>query len=207
MALTPLRKGFTLIEVLVVLLILSILAAAAWKGVDAISRAREVAEDNLQVSLRLQSVMAQWEVDLAQVIDTQVVPGLEFDGAALRLTRKDVDGVRVVAWALRGGRLLRWASAPALQVGALKRAWQASYGIQGQEAGLVQALPGVSKWQVFCFRSGALSNCQSSGDQTGSASSTKVQMPEAVRVQMDLADGAGLSGSLQRDVLVAPQPN
>ena len=37
-------RGFTLIEVLVSLLILSVLAASAWKGLDAISTARQVAE-------------------------------------------------------------------------------------------------------------------------------------------------------------------
>ena len=81
-------RGFTLIEVLVSLLILSVLAASAWKGLDAISTARQVADDNLQQTLRLQAVMTQFETDLAQVLDTQVVQGFQFDGAALRMTRR-----------------------------------------------------------------------------------------------------------------------
>ena len=52
---------------LVSLLILSVLAASAWKGLDAISTARQVAENNLQQTLRLQAVMTQFETDLAQV--------------------------------------------------------------------------------------------------------------------------------------------
>ena len=88
--------GFTLIEVLVSLLILSVLAGAAWKGLDAISMARQVADENLQNTLRLQSVMTQLDADMAQVYDTQVVRGFQFDGANLRFTRRAAGGVQVV---------------------------------------------------------------------------------------------------------------
>ena len=114
-------RGFTLIEVLVSLLILSVLAASAWKGLDAISTARQVAEDNLQQTLRLQAVMTQFETDLAQVLDTQVTQGFQFDGAALRMTRRSPSGVQVVVWSLREGRWQRWASAESTQVGGLQR--------------------------------------------------------------------------------------
>ena len=92
--------GFTLIEVLVSMFILSVLAAAAWKGLDAIGTARQVADGNLQQTLRVQSVMTQLDADLAQVMDTQVVKGFQFDGANLRLTRRTAAGVQVVVWAL-----------------------------------------------------------------------------------------------------------
>ncbi|MES2089748.1 MAG: prepilin-type N-terminal cleavage/methylation domain-containing protein, partial [Pseudomonadota bacterium] len=52
-------QGFTLVEVLVALVILSVMAATAWKGMDGITRAREVAEGRLNQTLRLQSVMTQ----------------------------------------------------------------------------------------------------------------------------------------------------
>lgn len=217
-------RGFTLIEVLVSLLILSVLAATAWKGIDSITKAREVADGSLKQTLRLQSVMTQWDADLAQVLDTQVVPGLEFDGGALRLTRRSQSGVQVVAWIVRSGRWVRWASPLATQVGELKQHWARSYQLQGDEQGALTALPGVAQWQVYCFRSGSMSNCQSTGNlsnattvppPSGAASSPPVagvpsarqQLPEALRLQLVLNEQSGLAGVLQRDTLLAPQPN
>ena len=205
-------RGFTLIEVLVSLLILSVLAASAWKGLDAISTARQVAEDNLQQTLRLQAVMTQFETDLAQVLDTQVTQGFQFDGAALRMTRRSPSGVQVVVWSLREGRWHRWASAESTQVGGLQRAWQQSQQLLGRERGTLVALRGVTQWQVFCFRNGAMSNCQSSGDVARGAagadalSGLREQLPQAVRLQLVLGEGSGFQGMLSRDLMLAPQP-
>lgn len=205
-------RGFTLIEVLVSLLILSVLAASAWKGLDAISTARQVAEDNLQQTLRLQAVMTQFETDLAQVLDTQVTQGFQFDGAALRMTRRSPSGVQVVVWSLREGRWQRWVSAESTQVGGLQRAWQQSQQLLGRERGTLVALRGVAQWQVFCFRNGAMSNCQSSGDVVRGAagadalSGLREQLPQAVRLQLVLGEGSGFQGMLSRDLMLAPQP-
>lgn len=205
----PLRsqvvRGFTLIEVLVSLLILSVLAASAWKGLDAISTARQVSDENLQQTLRLQAVMTQFETDLAQVLDTQVVQGFQFDGAALRMTRRSPAGVQVVVWSLREGRWQRWASAESTGVGGLQRAWQQSQQLLGRERGTLVALRGVAQWQVFCFRNGAMSNCQSSGDV--SPDGGREQLPQAVRLQLSLGEGSGFQGTLSRDLMLAPQPN
>lgn len=216
------EHGFTLIEVLVSLLILSVLAATAWKGMDSIGRAREVADGHLKQTLRLQSVMTQWEADMAQVLDTQIVPGLEFDGGALRLTRRAQSGVEVVAWVARGGQWVRWASPIVTRVGDLKQQWQRSYTLQGREAGALVALPGLAQWQVYCFRGGAMTNCQSTGDVAPASNSASAvgaarvaqgatlarqQLPEAIRLSMTLDERSGLPGSLRRDVMLAPQPN
>jgi len=213
-------QGFTLIEVLVSLLILSVLAATAWKGMDAISTSRQVAEDKLRNTLRVQSVMTQWEADLGQVIDTLVVPGLQFDGGHLRLTRRATGGVQVVTWMVRGERLLRWASPETTRVGELQQHWQRSFQLQGNEPGTLEALRGVAQWQVFCFRNAALSNCQSSGNLVqafqgggggggggGQPTPTVVreQLPQALRVQLSLGPGSGFGGPMSRDLAVAPQ--
>ena len=205
-------RGFTRNEVLVWLLILAVGAASAGKGLDAISTARQVAEDNLQQTLRLQAVMTQFETDLAQVLDTQVAQGFQFDGAALRLTRRSPSGVQVVVWSLREGRWQRWASAESTQVGGLQRAWQQSQQLLGRERGTLVALRGVVQWQVFCFRNGAMSNCQSSGDVArasageGALSGLREQLPQAVRLQLVLGEGSGFQGTLSRDLMLAPQP-
>lgn len=195
--------GFTLIEVLVSLLILAVLAATAWKGMDAIATSRRVAEGKLRETLRVQSVMTQWEADLGQIIDTLIVPGFQFDGAHLRLTRRTAGGVQVVTWLIREGALLRWTSPETTRVGDLKTYWQRSMQLQGNEPGTLQALKGVEQWQVFCFRNASLSNCQSSGDLT--QASARQQLPQALRVQLSLGPGSGFAGNLSRDLAVSPQ--
>lgn len=216
-------RGFTLIEVLVSLLILAVLAGTAWKGVDAISSAREVADGKLKQTLRLQAVMTQLEADLAQVIDTQIVAGMQFDGANLRLTRRSGAGVQVVVWMLRQGRWLRWASPVTARVGELQDFWLRATQLQGREVGTLVALPGVSQWQVYCFRNGALTNCQSTGNAVQPAGSalnqavaaaggkllgaSREQLPAAIRCRLALTEGSGFSGSITRDLPLAPQPN
>ncbi|MDE2615373.1 MAG: prepilin-type N-terminal cleavage/methylation domain-containing protein, partial [Burkholderiales bacterium] len=68
------EQGFTLVEVLVALLVLSIMAAMAWQGVDGIVRTRDASQRQLEQTLRLQTVLAQWQTDLAAVQDTGAVP-------------------------------------------------------------------------------------------------------------------------------------
>ena len=209
--------GFTLIEVLLSLFILAVLAGAAWKGVDAISTARQVADDNLQGTLRLQSVMTQLDADMAQVYDTQVVKGFQFDGANLRFTRRASGGVQVVVWSLRERKLLRWTSPETTRVGELQDNWRRASQLQGREPGTLVALNGVDQWQVYCFRSGSLSNCQSSGNvvagtatnppaSTAAASIVREQLPQAIRSQLTLGDDSGTAGMLSRDIILSPQP-
>jgi general secretion pathway protein J len=206
----PARQGgFTLIEVLVSLLILAVLAATAWKGMDGISTARQVADGNLKQTLRLQSVMTQMEADLGQVIDTVMVSGMQFDGAHLRLTRRTAEGVQVVVWYVQRGRLMRWGSPVTYKVGELQKYWMSSYQLRGKEPGTLTALKGVDQWQVYCFRSGAMSNCQSTGNvaaPTALNQALREQLPNAIRSQMTLGEGSGFGGTLTRDIMLAPQP-
>ncbi|MDZ7856643.1 PulJ/GspJ family protein [Sphaerotilus sp.] len=165
---SPSRRpaGFTLIEVLVSLFILALMSAMAWQGVDAIARSRESTQARMDRLLRLQTVLAQWEADVQAVIDTQVVPGLNFDGATLRMTRRQPDGVQVVAWTLRSGTLYRWTAPPSNALDTLQEGWMRSYQLLGNEAGTLTMLDKVAQWQLFVFltSSNGWSNAQSSGD-------------------------------------------
>lgn len=164
-------RGFTLIELLVALSIMAVMAAMAWQGVDAVVRSREITQAHMERLLRLQSVMSQWEIDLREVHDSQVVPGLNFDGATLRLTRRRPEGLQVVAWTLRGGTLWRWSSPAVTAMDALQEHWMHSYQLLGSEAGTLAMLHGVSQWQLYHYHqsSSSWSNAQSSGDLAGSA--------------------------------------
>lgn len=210
-------SGFTLIEVMVALLILSVMAIMAWQGVEGISKAREVADGGVQRTLRLQSVMTQWQVDLNAVIDTQTVEPLLFDGAALRLTRRAASGgVQVVVWALRGGRWVRWAGPPVTTVGQLQEQWTRSMSFQGREPGTLQALPSIEQWQVYFNRGGVWTNAQSSaGGVKSNGGTTLAQalaasrstLPRGVRCVLTMGPASGFEGFITRDVAVGYQPN
>jgi len=210
-------RGFTLVEVLVAMLIMAVLAVMAWQGVDGIVRTRDASEARLEQSLRLNTVLAQWEHDLASVQDTPAAPSFAFDGASLRLTRRADGGVQLVVWSLRpaaegaqaGGDWLRWASPATTSRMELQQAWLRSQQFQGREAGQLRTLAGVSRWQVYCYRGNGWSNCQSSADVAppapGAGAPARVVLPSGVRLVLDFAAGSGMNGSLTRDIALGPQ--
>ncbi len=159
-----LRRGFTLVEVLVALVIMAVVAAMGWQGVAGMTRAREIATAASERTLRLSAVVGQWEADLAAVYDSPQVPGLSFDGASLRIARRTDDGVQLVVWSLREGRWARWPGPVSRRAGELQQAWLASQQLQGNEPGQLQLLDGVTDWQLYFWRGQGWSNAQSSGD-------------------------------------------
>ena len=158
------HHGFTLVEVLVALLIMAVMAAMGWQGVSGMARARDIGSAASERTLRLSAVVGQWESDIAAIYDNPVVPGIAFDGAALRLVRRNGDGVQVVVWALREGRWQRWPGPVVQRSQALRDSWMQSQQLQGQEPTQLQVLDGVAAWQVYYWRGQGWSNAQSSGD-------------------------------------------
>jgi len=219
--------GFTLIEVLVAMVVMAILAVMAWQGVDGIVRSRDASTARVEQSLRLNTVIAQWEQDLAAVQSAGgTVPALAFDGATLRLTRRVSAGIQLVVWSLAGdsvtgvSRWRRWAAPPTTQAGTLQEQWMASMQLATDAPGQLTMLDGISQWQVYCFRGNdnAWSNCQSSNDSAlvpvanGTSAPTQVRqtLPTGVRSVLSFAAASGPSGSisqgtLTRDVALGPQ--
>ena len=212
------RRGFTLVEVLVALMVMSIMAVMAWQGVDGIARARDASRERLERTLRLQTVLAQWEQDLLAVQDSRLVPALSFDGATLRLTRRGAAGMQVVAWSLRGNAWWRWAGPMTVRARELQQQWLASQQLLGNEPGHLKMLEPGTRWQVYFFRGSGWTNAQSSGDVAetppppppASAASRprvaapRVQLPTGVRLVLTLAEGDN-DVTLTRDVALAPQ--
>lgn len=209
--------GFTLVEVLVAMTVMAVMAVMAWQGVDAIVRTRDVSQTQLEKTLRLGSVIAQWEQDLASYQESVWVQPLHCDGSTVRLTRRTDDGMQVVTWALRTDEKdqawWRWASPSVKTVQELQDHWLRSLQIQGGEPGQLRALDGLLGWQVYFFRAGdnGWSNCQSAGDvqmppAAGPAGSAPPRQaaPRGVRIVLSFAPGSGLSGSLTRDLLLRP---
>lgn len=223
-------RGFTLVEVLVAMLIMAIMAVMAWQGVDGVVRARAASQERLDRTLRLNTVVAQWEQDLASIQDTTVVPlALSCDGASVRMTRRTPTGLQVVAWTLRPdaggaagyGALERWAGPSVTTTGELQDSWLRSLQLQGGEPGQLRTLSGLSQWQVYFYQGNAWSNCQSTGDVQNSSSGSnpvippaappsapaptqRQALPKGVRVVLSFAPGSGMNGDLTRDVLLGP---
>jgi general secretion pathway protein J len=204
------QSGFTLVEVLVAMALMALLAGMAWRGIDGITRARDASQARVDQTLRLNTVLAQWDVDLQSVYDSNVVPALAFDGAALRLVRRQADGLQVVVWSLREQRWMRWTSPVVTQTSALQDNWLASQQLLGNEVGQLAMHDGLAQWQVYFYRGNAWSNAQSSADVAAPAPSAsapfapRTQLPSGVRIALTFA-GGGLAGTLTRDLLLPPQ--
>jgi len=209
-------RGFTLVELLVALFALAIMAGLSWRGLDGMMRAREVTEARADEILTLQTGLAQWTADLEAIEEFPPATALEWNGRVLRLTRRSslaaTDGIRVVGWARREGRWLRWESLPVFTRGDLEAAWQqADLWAQNPSDALrlrEVAIGPLEDWQIFFFRNDAWVNPQSSTGVTavptpqGAApgvAATNTTLPEGVRLILQLPPGRAITGRLQRD--------
>jgi general secretion pathway protein J len=205
--------GFTLVEVLVAMVVMAIMAMMAWQGVDGIVRARDASQSRLEHTLRMNTVIAQWDLDLTSIQDTAVVPlSLSCDGATVRLTRRTPGGLQVVAWSLRpdnnGAALVRWAGPAVTTTGELQDSWLRSLQLLGDETGSLRTLTGLSGWQVYFFQGNGWANCQSTGDlataTTAASGVARQALPGGVRMVLSFAPGSGATGDLTRDTLLGP---
>ena len=199
-------RGFTLVEVLVAMVIMAIMAVMAWQGVDGIVRTRDASQARLESTLRLNSVIAQWDQDLASLQDSYgAVPDqIACPGGSVVLTRRTPSGMQIVVWALRpsGDNTYvweRWAGPAVTTRSELQDSWLRSKQLQGGEANSIKTITGLSAWKVYFFRGNTWSNCASSGDNV-EGSSTR---PDGVRIVLTFAPGSGVSGELTRDTWLA----
>ncbi len=213
----PLRQaGFTLVEVLVALLAMAILASLSWQGLDGILRARDGTRVAIDRTVRLSTVLTQWEQDLQAVHDARVVPALAFDGQTLRLTRRVEAGVALVAWSVRGGVWQRWAGPVQTHSAELQQTWLRSFQFLGNEPGHLRLADGPAAWQVYFHRGGSWTNAQSTGDLVqapaplvsapaagasapAAAAIARELLPDAVRLVITLD-----RGTLTRDIALGP---
>lgn len=156
-------RGFTLVEVLVALFILAILSGMAFRGVDAIVRAKDRALAESDRTLKVNTGMSQFEYDASQMVNTQVVDPIGFDGATLRITRRTPDGLQLVLWTLQEGRWQRWASPPMTRISQMQEAWLRSQQWNSISANAVTVLDHVDGFQVYTYcLGGGWGNVQSS---------------------------------------------
>ncbi len=185
------KKGFTLIEVLVAISIMAVMAALSWRGLDGMTQTQTRLQQRADEVLTLQAGLNQWGADLDALMQLPQAQALEWDGRALRITRRsatalasgDVDGaapgssqspsdesIWVVAWARRDeaglGKWLRWQSPPLRTRGEVDTAWAAAAQWAQNPGDALKArevaVSTLSGWQVFFYRGDAWTNPLSS---------------------------------------------
>ena len=220
-------RGFTLIEVLVAITVMALLAVLSWRGIDGLSRARDQARVRGDEVLALQAGLAQWGVDLDAMTERVNTTPIDWDGRALRITRRGGgtpgDGLRVAAWSRRvladgSSWWLRWDSGPLVSIAQWRQAW-AQAALWAQNPGEAERLREVpvaraDNWQLFYYRNNAWSNPLSSADAaTGTGAAQAVggiavpaaatAVPNGVRLVLALSAGQAFAGTVTRD-WVAP---
>jgi general secretion pathway protein J len=195
-------RGFTLIEVLVALLIMAILATLSWQGLDGIVRARERSRDAIDATVRLTTVMTQWEQDLQAMVDTGVLASpITFDGMTLRLTRRTDGGVMMVAWAVRNGVWQRWTSPLMTRVGEVQENWMRSQALQGNEPTQLTVASDASQWQIYFNRGGQWANSQSTGELAAGAVAPPPEPPASSASSASPASSAAAAPPVARELL------
>lgn len=213
------EQGFTLVELLVALAVMSMLAMLSWRSIDAMQRTQTLTQQRADELLRLQAALGQWNADLDALVDTQELRPLAFDGRVLRLTRRDAaesalrsDGVRVVAWtrmqsgSATGAQWMRWQSGPVTRRDELADAWERAAAwidspAETDSRDTQVTLAAIDQWQLFYHRGETWGNPQSSvgNESAGVVMTDNDKIPNGVRLVLTLSAGQGLSGTLSSD--------
>lgn len=213
------ERGFTLVELLVALAVMSMLAMLSWRSIDAMQRTQSLTQQRADELLRLQAALGQWNADLDALVDTHELSPLSFDGRVLRLTRRDAaestlhsDGVRVVAWVrvqpgnATRAQWMRWQSGPVTRRDELADAWQRAAAwiespAETDSRDTQVTLAAIDQWQLFFHRGETWGNPQSSigNESAGAVMTGNDEIPNGVRLVLALSAGQGLSGTLSSD--------
>ena len=188
--------GFTLVEVLVALVILAILSAMAFRGIDAVMRAKDTALSATDRTLKLNTGMSQFEYDVSQIIDSKVLPqAVMFDGATLRVARRTPEGIQLVLWTLQDRRWQRWASGSFIHMSELTDAWMRSQQWDAISGNAVTVVDNVDSFQVYLCNPANIAttgcswnNVQSAQGAQGAASAVQAQ-PNAIRISLKVPEG------------------
>lgn len=220
---TSRARGFTLIELLVAIGILAMMAGLSWRGLDGMAKAQTQLQQRADTVLTLQAGLSQWAADLDALVQLPNTPALDWDGRALRITRRSTaapgDGVLVVAWSRRDidgtSQWLRWQSPPVQTRGDLQTTWaraaQWAQNASEEDKKLEVRVAAIQEWKVFYFRADAWTNPLSSDGavpppttQAPSAGGilpapAEAALPDGVRLVLTLAPNDAFAGTLTRD--------
>ncbi len=215
-------RGFTLIELLVAIGIMALMAGLTWRGLDGMTRAQDQVQVRADGLLTLQAGLAQWTADLDAIQQISGFDGVDWDGRALRLTRRSSTeqgkSLSVVAWARRDidgtAYWIRWQSPTVNTRDQLQAAW-ARAAQWGQNPGDAEkrfevALMPLQEWRVFYFRADTWTNPLSSDSAvpplpanpafgSTTAPTPPQVLPDGIRIVLTLPTGQPLTGTLTKD--------
>ena len=185
---------------------MALMALMSWRGLDGMARTQAALRERSDQVAALQTVLLQWQADLDAITPTPDTVALDWNGRALRLTRRGTlgpgDGLRVVAWSRRAladgaSWWLRWESQPVSTRAQWQNAWdQAGAWAQNPGADARQqevAIAPVLDWQVVYFRNNAWTNALSSAAGTQAASAAPADPIAAAIAGAAPAANAGAS--------------
>lgn len=178
-------SGFTLLELLVAITVLSIVSLIAWRGLDSLVHTRERLQPEAEEVRDLLVAFGQIERDLAQVVNPAFVPlqtmplvvrGGSPEGFELYRLAPPAIGtpthVQLVIYEVSEGRLVRRASAPMDTVGANP----------GASLTTTALLANVQSLQVRLWQPGR-------GWVPPAAAAQNMKPAPGIEVQVELADG------------------
>ena len=212
-------KGFTLIEVMIALSIMTVLSIMAWQGISAMLQAQKFSrERSAQVSV-MQTALAQWGSDLNHVsygVDyLGDIPAIRYDGSSLIIVRYDAmradRALIVVAWTKRPddanadpkaarGSWLRWQSAAITTSTDLRAAYTqaqawASAAADTELRGAELNIMPIARWEVQGYQDGGWVS-----DMTIPTSNNQNSV-DALRLILQPAEGGLFAGEITRDWL------
>jgi len=197
------RAGFTLVEVMVALLIMAILAALAFRGIDALVRSKDAALASTDRTLKLNTGMSQFDYDISQVVDSKVLPqALMWDGATLRFARRTPEGIQLVVWTLQYRHWQRWASGSFIHMSDLTDAWMRTQQWDSISANAITVLDNVDTFDFIVCNPGGQAATGCSWNNAGStrgaatpppatpgAAAVVLPPPTGVRITLKLPEG------------------
>lgn len=214
-------QGFTLIELMVSIFIMSLLALMSWRGMDGMARAQESSRERADAVATMQTALSQWQSDLDHMLPAYNSTAVDYDGRVLRIVRfYGATELRVVAWGRRiidgQNRWLRWQSDPVSSRAELEATLlQASqWGVRPTDAQVQRevSLASIDDLQIFYYRNDAWTNPLSnatSGAPPPPISPGVVPIPgvvpagnpppDGIRLVLKLSSGQALAGTLVRD--------
>jgi general secretion pathway protein J len=125
-------QGLTLIELMVAIAVLAFISVLGWRGLDAITRARESLNDELAQTRSLQLAFAQMQIDCANAVDASTFAGtapLLIDANRVSMVRRlQLEGqpgaLQLVTWRWHDGALTREETPQTRDLNQLNRYWQ-----------------------------------------------------------------------------------
>ncbi|MFN4352255.1 MAG: type II secretion system protein J [Hylemonella sp.] len=213
------HTGFTLVELLVALSVMSLMTVLSWRGLDGMWRVQSQTRERSDALLTLQTALAQWTADLdalaalpaASAAVADAPRPLDWNGQVLRMTRYSAApapvGLRVVAWSRRdlagASHWLRWQSPVLRTQGEWQSAWlQAARWAQSpgdEEKKNEVVIAPMTQWQIYFYRDNSWSHPLSSATAAGTQAAASSAIPDGVRLVLSLPAGPSVVGNVTRD--------